>query len=184
MRLCLEPDLGVILLCRKAETGEATSSLFWTALLVLNTDSARSARFGRGVVTVTVRCCWAGDLTVAIFGVRGVLLVAPLAAAALNGGIWGCLDCAADPFSGGILGAADLVTDVRGLVFRRRGVSAATFLSRGRSAGLAADAADETLPESKVAVAGEVVLRLAAVVAVEVVVAVIRGTGGTLGLPP
>ena len=177
MRLCLEPDLGVTLVCRKAATGEATSSLLLFAPPVLSTDSALWARFGRGVVTVTVRGCGAGDLTVAIFGVRGALFVTPLAAAALKGGIWGCRACVADPFSGGIFGAV-LVTDMDVLVFRRRGARATTFLSRGRSAGRA-NAGAETLPESDDgAAAGEVVLRL---VLAAVAVAVIRDS---FALPP
>lgn len=93
-RFCLEPDRGVILLLRNADTGDAKSS-FWpftpepTALLAA--ESGRCVRRGKGVATVTVGCCCCccGRL-VAIFGVRGVLarLIA-FAAAALRDGIWG-----------------------------------------------------------------------------------------------
>jgi hypothetical protein len=49
-RLCLEPDLGVMLLLRNSPTGEATSSLL---LLEADSDRCRGA-LDSGVVTETV----------------------------------------------------------------------------------------------------------------------------------
>lgn len=169
MRLCLEPDLGVTLPFRNAATGDATSSLTVAGPLP-RADSALCTRLGSGVVTVTVWCCGVEDRVVAILGVRGALLAAPLAAAALRGGIWGCLDCVADPFSGGIFGVAR-VTDMKCFEFRERVGRATTLLSRGRSTGpeyaRGAILADDDVVMFAVVLVG--------VVAAIVVVAVIRG---------
>lgn len=78
-RLCLDPDRGVILLLlRKAETGEAISS-FGVGPLLLRTDSGRGMRRGTGVTRATFGCNWAVAVREAIFGVRGGLLLRPLA---------------------------------------------------------------------------------------------------------
>lgn len=127
MRLCLDPDLGVMFPFRNAATGDATSSLLAPVVSALG-----APRLGSGLVTVTVWCCGVEDRDdAAIFGVRGVLFPTPLAAAALSEGIGGCLDCIGWPFSGAIFGTA-LVTDMECSVFRDR-VARTAFLSRGRS---------------------------------------------------
>lgn len=85
-RLCLDPDLGVMLLARNTGTGEATSSR--PVLFGIGSDRC-CPRLASGVTIAAVWLCEVGvDRVplVAILGVRGVLLSA-LAAWALNVGI-------------------------------------------------------------------------------------------------
>lgn len=81
-RLCLEPDLGVMLLLKYPFRGDAVSSL-----LLLKADSDRcNAVLDSGVVTEAVWCWGVRRPLAAIFGVRGCLFSA-LVAPALREGV-------------------------------------------------------------------------------------------------
>lgn len=74
-RVCLAPDRGVMLVLRKAETGDANSSRSREPLpLMLRVDSA-VVRRGSGVARVGA-CCWGAGVRAAILGVTGGLFTA------------------------------------------------------------------------------------------------------------
>jgi hypothetical protein len=73
-RVCLEPDRGVMLVLRNAETGDANSSRSREPLpLMLRVDSV--VRRARGVARVGA-WCWGAGARAAILGVTGGLFTA------------------------------------------------------------------------------------------------------------
>lgn len=99
-RLCLEPDRGVTLLPRKADTGDANSSLSRELVAWAVRVDSGAVRRASGVESVAFGCWDAGDRP-AILGVRGGGLFTARATA-------GCRWLTADGRSyGGILLAAN-----------------------------------------------------------------------------
>lgn len=99
-RLCLEPDRGVMLLPRKVDTGDVSSSLSRELVALARSVDSGAGRRAREVASAGFGCCDAGDRG-AILGVRGGGLFTARATI-------GCRWPAADGRScGGILGAAN-----------------------------------------------------------------------------
>lgn len=73
-RFCLEPDRGVMLLLRKAETGDVTSSRSREAgPLAVRVESGAAVRRASGVVASVGVWWWDAAVRAAILGVRGGL---------------------------------------------------------------------------------------------------------------
>jgi hypothetical protein len=122
-RVCLEPDRGVMLVLRNAETGDANSSRSRGPLpLMLRVDSARRAR---GVARVGA-WCWGAGVRAAILGVTGGLFTAR----ATVGCRWPAPDGRSYDGILAVVTGVDVVVGVLGFTVRSADVA---FWSRDRS---------------------------------------------------